>query len=281
MGLPDAFVGGGDGGAFPDAPDATDAGPRADAAPIGDAGVMPSSCAPQDAQAIVCPSAVCDGLDQWAWDGERCIRIECGTCVGADCGHLVFAESQCRANHATCVPEMCRATGGQWLFYAQECQHYRCGTPQPAECLVGMPVCNCGDGRSFDAARGGCFDDSTCPAVDPLPPQTLCTATGGTWTTGICCATHCGEVCPLACAADNCACGPLQVFDGVRGCVDSAECHVHRTGQECNTQIRCQDGLICCQHCGGAGCDPTMTCEAPVCNAGPHIDMCGNNLLAP
>lgn len=245
-----------------------------------DGGVAPQPCTPQDAHEVTCPSAICDGLDSYAWDGERCVRIDCGTCMGADCGHLATSLETCEAAHAACVPELCRATGGEWLFYTEECHHYVCGNPQPSECLIGMPVCNCGDGRSFDATTG-CFDDASCPVVDPLPPQTLCTSTGGAWMTGICCNTHCGQFCDLDCVADACACGPLQVFDPVRGCVDDAACHVHTVGQECNPQIRCQDGLICCQHCGGAGCDPTMTCEAPVCDADPNVDECGNNLLAP
>jgi len=246
-----------------------------------DTGTMPGSCAPQDATEMACPGAICDGLDSYAWDGERCVRIDCGTCVGTDCNHLVLSQSACEANHASCIPEMCRATGGEWLFYADECQHYRCGQPQPAECLVGMPVCNCGDGRSFDPLRGGCFDDSTCPEVDPLPRETLCTSSGGTWTAGICCDSHCGHPCDLACAGPACVCGELQVFDPIRGCVDDAQCHVRATGEDCGPQVRCEDGLLCCQHCGGAGCDPTMTCTAPVCDNDPNIDTCGNLLFAP
>jgi hypothetical protein len=176
---------------------------------------------------------------------------------------------------------MCRATGGDWLFWAEECHHYQCGHSLPSECLIGMPVCDCGLGRSFDGARGGCFDDSTCPEVDPLPTDALCASTGGTWTSGICCSTHCGELCPLACAADGCVCGPLEVFDPARGCIDSAECHVVSDGHECNAQVRCADGLLCCEHCGGAGCSPVMNCQAPLCDADPNIDVCGNNLIAP
>lgn len=269
-----------DGGGAPDAPLYPDGGYDAFVVDT-DGGVMPGSCTPQDAQAMQCPTAICDGPDSYAWDGERCVRIDCGTCVGTDCGHLVRSQAACEAAHATCVPEMCRATGGSWLFWAAECHHYHCGEPQPAECLIGMPVCDCGVGRSFDAARGGCFDDSSCPEVDPLPPQTLCTSTGGTWMPGICCNTECGQFCPLACANDACACGPLQIFDPVRGCIDGAQCHVQPIGGECSSAIRCADGLICCSHCGGAGCGPTMNCQAPLCDADPNIDVCGNNLLAP
>lgn len=263
-----------------DAPWFVDSPPPSDGGSTSDGGGV-VSCTPQDAHAMECPSAICDGFDSYAWDGERCVRIDCGTCVGADCGHLPISQADCEALHASCVPELCRASGGDWLFWAEECHHYHCGQSLPSECLVGMPVCDCGNGRSFDVAQGGCFDDPSCPEVDPLPPETLCTSTGGAWMSGICCPTRCGQFCDADCAADACACGALQVFDAVRGCIDAAECHVVSTGAECNEQVRCADGLLCCQHCGGAGCSPTMNCQAPLCDADPTVDVCGNDLLAP
>ncbi len=276
-----------DGGSAPDSPFWTEDAPRSDApywapdAPVWvDAGPA-NDCSAQDAHEAVCPGAVCDGLDSYAWDGERCVPIDCGACMGTDCASLPRSQTICESNHASCIPEMCRATGGEWLFYAQECLPYQCGRPQPAECLVGMPVCNCGDGRSFDPARGGCFDDTTCPVVDPLPPEQLCGATGGAWTDGICCPSHCGEPCALACTAPACVCGPLQVFDAERGCVDDAACHVASFGGECSDQVRCPDRQLCCQSCTGAGCDPVRHCIAPVCDADPQTDTCGNHLLTP
>ena len=249
-------------------------------APPPDAGVV--SCAPMDAQAIVCPSAICDGLDSYAWNGERCLPIACGTCVGADCAGLPHSMEQCVAAHASCEPALCTGTGGEWLFFAEECGHYVCGFPTPADCIVGMPVCNCGAGRSF-APGGGCFTDTTCPEVDPLPPMELCAATGGTWTAAICCSPRCGVPCAAACAADACVCSATQVFDPLRGCVDTAECHVRPAGDECATPrgLRCADGLLCCMRCGGAGCDPISRCQVPLCDADPNIDECGNDRFAP
>lgn len=258
----------------------SDGGPVADTGAPNDAGPAPS-CDAQDAQQVPC-SAICDGPDSFAWDGERCVQIDCGACTGSACGALPHSMAECQALHATCIPELCRSSGGEWRFYDSECRHYHCGQPQPAECLVGMPICNCGDGRSFDPARGGCFLDATCPDVDPLPPMELCEATGGTWATGICCNTVCGQHCDLDCVAPGCECGPLEVFDAIRGCVDAAQCHEITTpGAECNDQLRCAGEMICCQHCTGAGCETTRHCQAPVCDSDPNIDVCGNNLLAP
>src|SRR5262245_18406989 len=118
-------------GCFPDSPPP----------PPVDAG--PASCEADDARPEVCPDAICDGPDSYAWDGERCIRIDCGTCEGTDCSGLTHSLAECQALHSTCVPQLCRATGGEWLFFTEECEHYVCGFPQPATCLVGQPVCNC------------------------------------------------------------------------------------------------------------------------------------------
>jgi hypothetical protein len=242
---------------------------------------MRVSCGAQDAHETICPTTLCDGLDQWAWDGERCVAIDCGACVGADCLGLPHSPDACAASHASCPASLCRASGGGWLFWAAACGDYHCGYAPPADCLVGMPVCDCGDGRSFEATRGGCFDDPSCPPVDPLPPETLCTSTGGTWSRGICCPTRCGQPCAAACANDACTCGDLQVFDPIRGCIDDASCHVRASGEACSAQTRCADGLICCERCGGASCDPVMHCQAPVCSTDPNIDRCGNDRLAP
>lgn len=250
--------------------------------PPPDAG-LPPSCDPQDAHAEVCPDAICDGLDSWAWDGERCTGIACGTCVGEDCDALPFSREACEAAHVTCEPALCRDTGGEWLFHVEECEHWRCGNPQPVTCIVGRPVCNCGDGRAFFADEG-CVDIDGCPAVEALPPDELCESTGGNWAPGICCHTECGTHCDLDCAAPGCECGPLETFDGARGCVDSVECHTRTVDQTCTTgndQLRCEDGLICCQNCGGAGCSPDAHCRVPVCDADPTHDECGNDLLAP
>lgn len=268
----------------------TDAGTPEDAPVVyidicscGDAPPPPSSCEAQDARELTCPAGICDGLDSWAWDGERCRFISCGTCEGADCGALPHTREACESAHASCVPALCRDTGGEWLFHTEECEHYVCGLPQPATCLIGMPVCDCGSGRGF-VDGVGCTEIEGCPEVDPLPAETLCGDSGGTWTPGICCHTSCGVFCDEDCAAPACVCGPLETFDSERGCVDDVLCHTRTVDQTCTTgndQLRCEDGLICCQDCGGAGCDPTPHCRAPVCDANPDIDECGNDLLAP
>lgn len=273
-------IGGDDAGAGTDA--ARDGGVCAcvDAAFPHDGGA-PASCAAEDARAMVCPGAICDGLDAYAWDGERCVTIACGTCVGADCGALPRSLEACEAAHRGCEPALCRASGGEWLFWAEECEHRRCGQPGLAICEVGMPVCDCGVGRSFDPTLG-CVDDPSCGEVDPLPPDALCASTGGTWTEGICCPTRCGRFCDAECLAPACVCGELEIFDPVRGCIDAAECRGARSvGETCGEGVRCADGLLCCQRCGGAGCDPVQTCLAPVCDDDPTIDECGNDLLAP
>jgi hypothetical protein len=267
----------------------TDAGadaaiPPADAAgldaPLPEDAPRPLSCAPDDAREVVCTAPACDGPPTFAWDGARCVPIACGACEGADCASLASSLDTCRAAHAACEAELCRATDGDWQFWAEECGHFVCGAPPPQDCEAGFPVCNCGPGRSFEPGAGCAPDD--CPAVDPLPPEMLCGLTGGTWTEGICCPTTCGVFCPANCLAPACVCGALEVFDAVRGCVPATECFVRGVGETCtNERSRCEDGLICCQRCTGAGCEPDRLCLAPLCDADPDVDACGNNLRAP
>lgn len=247
---------------------------------VGPDAPEPASCAPDDAREVVCPDAICDGLDQYAWDGERCVTIACGTCEGTDCGTLTTSLEACQLAHATCDAELCRTTGGDWQFWAEECGHYVCGQPVDATCFVGMPVCNCGYERSFETGRG-CVPDE-CPIYDLAEPSVLCGETGGTWTAGICCSTRCGVPCDLDCVAPACVCGAMEIFDAIRGCIPATECFERELGQTCtNVNSRCADGLLCCQRCTGAGCDPDSVCQAPVCDGDPTIDECGNNLLAP
>ncbi len=275
-----------DSGSPPDARSA-DAGPSPDTSTIGeDAFVLEVDAGPValcDAQRVTAEPcrALCDGPDQWFWDGERCVRFDCGECVGEDCDRGVLSEAECQTAHASCEPELCRSTGGDWLFWAEACGHYRCGAPPPELCLVGMPACDCGANRVFDPTLG-CVTDGLCP--DPLPsPEALCRATGGTWE-NVCCNSRCGVPCALACAGPACSCGPLEIFDDARGCIESSECHDERAlDQACTTdgRVRCTDGLICCQDCGGAGCFGDPTCRAPTCDPAGMLDVCGNNPLAP
>lgn len=268
-----------------------DGGTGRDASSLDDAHATPDAFSPSDAGPVgtcdamrvtrVRCAALCDGPDQWYWDGERCVRFDCGECVGDDCDLGVTSEAECQAAHATCEPELCRATGGAWLFWAEECQHYRCGRPQPADCLIGRPVCDCGPNRRFDPGVG-CVTEGLCPDGPPSP-ETLCTSTGGTWE-NVCCPSRCGVPCEAECLAPACTCGPLEIFDPARGCVDAVECHDGRmVEQTCTTdgRVRCADGLICCQRCGGAGCFGEPTCRVPTCDPTGELDVCGNNRLAP
>jgi hypothetical protein len=249
-----------------------------DAGSIHDGGA-PTFCDAQRAVAAICPERVCDGLARWYWSGDRCFPIECGACEGEDCASGSSTEGECADAHAECTPQRCRSTGGTWEWWAEECGHFVCGEPPPQDCLVGEPVCDCGPGRSFDPGRG-CFDDPSCPEIDPLPRDALCTSTGGAWS-AICCDTECGQRCALPCAEMACDCGPMRVFDAGRGCVDAARCHERRAGETCSGVSRCEDGTICCMHCGGPGCSGEPTCQAPRCDGDPHFDECGNCLDCP
>lgn len=236
-------------------------------------GSVAPSCAPQDAREIICPSFVCDDVGAWYWSGDRCEYMACGACEGTDCGAGALTEGQCVGVHASCVPSLCRATSGDWLFWARECGHFVCGSPVPAICEVGFPVCDCGLTRVFDPLLG-CVE-GMCGEIDPLAHDILCTSTGGNWD-AICCDTVCGQRCELPCAAPACDCGPMRVFDPVRGCIEAVRCFERRAGETCGPGARCETGTICCQSCGGAGCFGDPICRAPVCDSDPHTDQCGN-----
>lgn len=257
-----------DGGLRSDAGSAPDSGwTDLDAGPRG-------TCDADDARAAVCPELLCDGIPRWYWNGDDCFWIDCGACEGTDCATRgAFSESECLAQHAGCEPALCRTTGGTWMWWAEECGHYQCGRPVDADCLVGMPVCDCGPDRIFDPGAGCVAVD--CPTSPPRSRQQLCTDTGGSWD-AICCDTTCGELCPLACASPACDCGPGRVMDDARGCIESAECHERSRGESCMGDARCEEGTICCEHCGGAGCAGPPTCVDPTCDADPHTDTCGN-----
>ncbi len=270
---------GADGGAGTDAgrviPDGGSPPPDGDVG--GDGGVR-GPCDPADARAATCPDALCDGPGSWHWNGDRCFLIDCGACVGADCGSGYSSEADCDAAHSDCDAALCSGTGGRWLFWAEECGHYVCGVAPPADCLVGSPVCDCGPGRAF--GPDGCVA-ADCGDPPPRTREMLCTGTGGTWDS-ICCDTVCGEYCPAACLASACNCGPGRVFDDERGCIAGIECFERRTGQSCDgVAARCEDGAICCHHFTGAGEHGPPTCEIPVCDGDPFIDECGNDLRAP
>ena len=248
--------------------------------PGADAGAV--SCEPMRASASVCPGAICDGPDSVIWDGEQCVQVDCGTCIGEDCGRAYRTMAECTAAQRGCVPQLCRATGGDWLFWAEECVHRNCGRPVPATCIVGMPVCDCGPRSNFDPLRG-CVPDVGCERDGMPTPEYLCTNSGGTWE-NVCGPSHCGVASPLACTQPACTCGRFEVWDALRGCVESSECRINRpAGDTCavDGDIRCGSGLICCQSCGGAGCFGDPTCRMPTCDPSGMIDVCGNNRMAP
>jgi hypothetical protein len=249
----------------------------ADAAPAPDADPA-RVCEPQDARETVCAPG-CDGPSRWYWDGERCREVGCGACEGADCAGGYGGFEACVAAHAGCAPSLCRDTFGTWRWWEQGCGPYQCGFPAPQDCETGGPVCDCGLGRSWQD-KVGCVDDPSCPAVDPLPPDQLCVATGGAWGP-TCCDSACGAPCGDDCTSDACTCGPMEIFDAVRGCVTAARCFERVTGETCDGGARCDDGSRCCQACGGAGCEGPSTCIPPVCDDDPATDACGNNTLAP
>jgi hypothetical protein len=187
--------------------------------------------------------------------------------------------AECVAAHTDCEAVLCRESGGTWLFWAEECGHYFCGSPPPATCEMGFAVCDCGD-RARWMVGEGCIP-TDCPPDIPRTREERCTMTGGSWEP-ICCDSVCGQACPDPCLADACRCGPFEVFDEVRGCVESAECHERDEGETCEAGVsRCATGTICCEHLGGIGTIRPDTCEVPICDDNPDIDECGNNLLVP
>jgi len=262
-----------------------DAGPGFDGGAAPDAGARDGgpggACAPDDARQVTCPDAVCDGPPRWYWNGDDCVSVECGACEGADCASGRGSRERCLEDHAACVPALCQTTGGTWMFWAEECGHYACGVAPPATCLIGMPACDCGPMQVFDPVEG-CRFDVSCTMGPPMrDPEVACRDTGGTWG-AFCCHSECGVACADDCAAPACDCGPGRVFDAERGCVFHSRCYERHVGQTCEGGARCVDqGSICCQDCGGAGCFGPATCRWPVCDDDPDIDECGNNLLAP
>jgi hypothetical protein len=266
--------------AAPDGGRAGDAGTEDDAAVEPDAMMFGASCRVLDAQPIICPPSSCDGPPTFFWDGARCFPIGCGECEGADCERGYDSSAECEDAHGECDASLCRATGGDWLFSELYCGHHECGRPGPSICETPTPACNCGATRNFVFGIG-CLADDACPPPDPsVDPAGLCTSSGGTWEE-VCCPSTCGVPCGAECLAPACTCGPLQIWDELLGCTDSSTCMERGEGEVCTTSTRCGDGMICCQHCGGPGCLPDLTCERPTCDSDPTIDICGNDLLAP
>jgi hypothetical protein len=252
-------------------------GARGDTAVPRDAAV--GTCDAARVEVTLCPDVACDEGPQWYWNGDSCFPIECGACTGPDCESGIFEESECLAAHAECDASLCRDTAGTWRWWAEECDHWLCGSPQPVTCEVGRAVCDCGAHRRFDPELG-CVDDTSCPIAEPISDEELCEVSGGAWE-NICCHTDCGDFCPEECLAPACNCGPGKVFEAARGCVEASHCFEREEGETCAESARCQGGTICCQTCGGVGCVGPATCRFPLCDDDENIDLCGNNLLAP
>jgi len=228
---------------------------------------------------MLCPAVACDGPPTWYWNGDACAPVECGTCEGTECASGFGSLDLCTSAHAGCDASLCRATGGTWKWWVEQCGHDICGAIPFADCEVGMPACNCGAYGTFQPGTG-CVTDPSCPTPEPGTPEELCRWTGGTWGP-FCCHSECGERCPDACVAPACDCGPRRVFDeGSGGCIEHARCWERRLGQRCDDTTRCEPGTLCCDYCGGPGCLGTPTCRPVVCGE-PHLDMCGNCVDCP
>lgn len=220
----------------------SDATPPPPPPPI-DAGTL-GGCDAEDARAMVCPELICDGPSTVHWDGEACVVIGCGECVGADCARSWPSVDECERAHAACEAPLCRGTGGEWRFWGEDCAHWWCGFAPPIDCLIGGPVCDCGAGRRFDADRGCISIERDCPMPEPATREELCRGTGGAWE-GICCDTECGRHCPLPCAQPACDCGSWRTFDERRGCIEATRCFEPRLGERCNGRSRCEPGTFC------------------------------------
>jgi hypothetical protein len=226
---------------------------------------LPAECGAAEVTVNPCPMFLCDALPLWYWDGEQCFDVDCGACEGPHCGTAGFgSREECVAAHASCVPQLCRDTGGTWMFWAEECGHRICGNPGLAICESGEPVCDCGPYRVFDFERGCVEPDPHCGVLPTRSREELCRATGGSWD-AICCDSRCGELCPLACAGPACRCGPTQIFDEERGCIEATECFERETGETCDLpHQRCADrSNLCVPPCDGPGC--RATCEPLFC----------------
>ena len=232
--------------------------PRADAGGGGlDAGVPPTACVPD---LVLCETTGGRWLD--VPPHSICGHHVCGRprptlCespfAGCDCGPgRSFVEGLgCDEDPSCTRRDLCLATGGRIAL----CD-YACGEPPDACAGNG---CNCGPEMTFDPEEG-CVE-AACGFADT--GRALCQHSGGTWRIGPCCPTHCGQHCPDACVSEACECGRFEVFDPLRGCVESPVCFTREAGETCGDDEGCTAGLACCDG----------TCSAPCC--GPGCDFRG------
>lgn len=227
---------------------------------IPDAPVGPASCEPMDARIDVCGTP-CFGITGAFWDGARCVEAHCD-CVGSAC-EAYPDRASCEAAHASCDAALCTATGGAWFSRPQFCGHFECGAPPSVACDEPVPACDCGTYGIFVAGMG-CMPGPLCELIAPMEPEPLCTSTGGTWMLGICGHATCGRLSDLDCASPGCVCGPYQIFDDERGCIQSPDCDVRLPGEDCTETQRCGEGTVCCAN-GGASAE--ASCSAPMCDS--------------
>ncbi|MFT5359477.1 MAG: hypothetical protein ACI9KE_006720 [Polyangiales bacterium] len=219
---------------FPDVTFAPDAGESLDAG-------FPGECTADDANAVDCPTFICDQPARWHWNGHSCFPVECGACEGADCDSGPFEREECEAAHRTCSSTLCRESEGTWRFWGIGDCGFDCGLPSGDDCAAG-PTCDCGAFATFVEGRG-CVEMESC--IGPpifISPEEYCEMSGGEWG-GFCAHSHCGQRSPLACAQPACDCPWPQVFDEGRGCVDGEACF--RGDGGCNERSICGQGMAC------------------------------------
>ena len=259
-----------DAGSVPsDASRSIDAPRPVDAPSAPDPTTPPNSCSPANARPLLCPDIDCDAGPSWFWNGDSCVPMECGACVGEDCNMGASTQEQCERDHASCEASLCRNTGGIWRWWDNECGYW-CGRPD-GDCEDVGPTCDCGLFGSFDPSMGCVPDD--CPVPEPVSQQELCEGTGGTWG-AFCCDSVCGTPCPLFCAELACDCGPGREFLDT-GCRQTARCFERQLNESCDESSRCAPGTICCSRCTDDNCRPA-TCQPPTCSHDGTTDFCGN-----
>lgn len=214
-------------------------------------------CAAQEL--VVSPCFACDDVTGAYWDGHECRPLSCN-CNGPDCGRTYPSIEACRSAHASCAPELCRATEGRWLREPRYCVPTVCGR-DPTDCGVGRPSCHCGPARRWVEGEG-CVE-GTCAVADA---RELCVNSGGRWE-AVCCPSECGVPCGDDCTALACTCPVTDIWDPRHGCVRSEAClDAPAIGAPCDPNRRdpCDPSSVCCEGLSG------YRCEQPFCDEG-HV----------
>jgi hypothetical protein len=216
------------------------------------------------------PHTICDSVCApdapylYYWSALGCVPMDCnGGCFGP-CDPPTATLAECEEAHRGCAAQLCRDTGGEWL-YAEECGHRVCGRSVGDDCPLTISVCDCGPLSVFDE-RLGCVLSPSCEP-DTRRGEALCVGTGGTWGP-TCCHARCGEPCADDCASLACTCGPTQLFDETRGCMDAEACLYRGLGERCTAPGQgCAPPYFCCETCEG-GCTGDYRCMPNSCAAG-------------